>query len=390
MSDIKRVLPLAGANCISIIALGINIPLLSFYVVTLGGTEYEAIVIFAIFSAASFLVSPLWGRLSDRIGRKPAMMAALGLTIVSYIWLGLADNLWEIFGSRVLAGLSSGWMSIPLAFVGDVTTRENRAKGMGLIGAGFGVGFTIGPFLQAVLVGDRANPDFTLPIMVAAGFATLGLLIVMAFVKEPTKHREDDRHVSARIFKDKNIVGLLAIYFSVFLVWTGVEGVFALWCLREFDLGPADVGMFLGFGGIITALVQGGLIGRLVKKHGEGKIVITGVLILVASLMILYQASDIWMIYLAMGLFGVAMGLHTPAMQSLFSRVAPAGRQGEVMGAAQSANSLARVIGPAWAGLVFVSLGHSMPYLIGALFLLPIIVAIFVMTKKIGVETQEG
>lgn len=387
MSDIKRVLPLAGANCINIIALGINIPLLSFFVLTLGGTEYEAIVIFAIFSATSFLVSPLWGRLSDRVGRKPAMIASLALTIISYIWLGTADSLVDIFGSRVLAGLSSGWMSIPLAFVGDVTSKENRAKGMGLIGAGFGVGFTIGPFLQAVLVGARDNPNFMLPIMIAAGFATVGLLIIIAFVKEPAKHRADDRHVTTRIFKDKNILGLLAVYFCVFLVWTGVEGVFALWCLREFDLGPADVGMFLGFGGIITALVQGGLIGRMVKKFGEGKIVITGVVILACSLMILNQANDIWMIYAAMGLFGVAMGLHTPAMQSLFSRVAPDGRQGEVMGAAQSANSLARVAGPAWAGAVFVGYGHGTPYLIGALFLLPVIVAIFIMTKKLSAQT---
>ncbi len=383
MSDIKSVLPLAGANCINIIALGINIPLLSFYVVTLGGGEFEAIVIFAIFSAASFLTAPFWGRLSDNIGRKPAIMIALSITIVSYIWLGLADSITEIFMSRILAGVSSGWMSIPLAYVGDVTSKENRAKGMGLIGAGFGIGFTIGPFLQAILVGSKDNPNFTLPIMTAVGFVTLGLLIIMFFVKEPKKHHANDRKISRGIFKDKNVTSLLAIYFCVFLVWTGFEGVFALWCLREFNLGPADVGMFLGFGGIITALVQGGLIGRLVKYYGEAKIVIIGVIILAVALMVLQQADEIWMIYAAMGMFGVAMGLHTPAMQSLFSRIAPEGRQGEVMGAAQSANSLARVIGPAWAGAVFVGYSHDMPYLMGAIFLMPILVAIYMVTNRL-------
>ena len=383
MSDIKSVLPLAGANCINIIALGINIPLLSFYVVTLGGGEFEAIVIFAIFSAASFLTAPLWGRLSDNIGRKPAIIIALSITIISYIWLGLADSITEIFMSRILAGVSSGWMSIPLAYVGDVTSKENRAKGMGLIGAGFGIGFTIGPFLQAILVGSKDNPNFTLPIMTAVGFVTLGLLIIMFFVKEPKKHHANDRRISRGIFKDKNVTSLLAIYFCVFLVWTGFEGVFALWCLREFNLGPADVGMFLGFGGIITALVQGGLIGRLVKYYGEAKIVIIGVIILAVALMVLQQADEIWMIYAAMGMFGVAMGLHTPAMQSLFSRIAPEGRQGEVMGAAQSANSLARVIGPAWAGAVFVGYSHNMPYLMGAIFLIPILGAIYIVTNRL-------
>ncbi len=383
MSDIKSVLPLAGANCINIIALGINIPLLSFYVVTLGGGEFEAIVIFAIFSAASFLTAPFWGRLSDNIGRKPAIIIALSITIISYIWLGLADSITEIFMSRILAGVSSGWMSIPLAYVGDVTSKENRAKGMGLIGAGFGIGFTIGPFLQAILVGSKDNPNFTLPIMTAVGFVTLGLLIIMFFVKEPKKHHANDRKISRGIFKDKNVTSLLAIYFCVFLVWTGFEGVFALWCLREFNLGPADVGMFLGFGGIITALVQGGLIGRLVKYYGEAKIVIIGVIILAVALMVLQQADEIWMIYAAMGMFGVAMGLHTPAMQSLFSRIAPEGRQGEVMGAAQSANSLARVIGPAWAGAVFVGYSHDMPYLMGAIFLMPILVAIYMVTNRL-------
>ena len=175
----------------------------------------------------------------------------------------------------------------------------------------------------------------------------------------------------------------MAIYFCVFLVWTGFEGVFALWCLREFNLGPADVGMFLGFGGIITALVQGGLIGRLVKYYGEAKIIIIGVIILAVALMVLQQASEIWMIYAAMGMFGIAMGLHTPAMQSLFSRIAPEGRQGEVMGAAQSANSLARVIGPAWAGAVFVGYSHDMPYLMGAIFLIPILIAIYMVTSRL-------
>lgn len=390
MSDIKRVLPLAGANCISIVALGINIPLLSFFVVSQGGTDFQATLIFAIFSAASFLVSPFWGKLSDKIGRKPAIVASLGLTVISYIWLANADGLWEIFGSRILAGLSSGWMSIPLAFVGDVTSKENRAKGMGIIGASFGVGFMVGPPLQALLVGAKDNPDFMTPILVAAGFAFVGLLIVLAFVKEPERHRADDRHLTVRILKDRKVTGLLVIYFSVFLVWTGVEGVFALWSLREFNLGPADVGLFLGVGGVVSALVQGGLIGRLVKRYGESNIVITGVVILAISLIILQQASEIWMIYLVMSLFGVAMGLHTPAMQSLFSRVAPAGRQGEVMGAAQSANSLARVIGPAWAGFVFVNLGYSMPYLMGGLFLLPVLVAIFFITKNLNVVATQS
>lgn len=390
MSDIKRVLPLAGANCIGIIALGINIPLLSFYVVTLGGTDFQAAIIFAVFSMASFMVSPLWGRLSDKIGRKPAIIASLFLTIVAYIWLGLADDMWEVFGSRVLAGLSSGWMSIPLAYVGDVTSKENRAKGMGLIGAGFGVGFTIGPPLQALLVGPKDNPDFFLPIMVAAAFSVVAMLIVMVFVTEPERHRADKTQVTTRILSDKNIVWLVAIYFSVFLVWTGIEGIFALWSLRKFDLGPADVGYFLGVGGIVTALIQGGLIGRLVKRYGEASLVMAGVVILAFSMFWLANSTAVWMIYAVMALFGIAKGFFTPAMQSLFSRLAPAGRQGEVMGAAQSSLSLARVLGPAWAVLVFVTLGHSAPFLIGALFLLPVMIAIFVMNKKLNLQVAEG
>lgn len=372
MSEIKRLLPLAAATGISIIGLGTIIPSLPFYATALGAGPDVAAMIFSVFSAAALVSAPFWGLISDRIGRKPVMLVAVFFTVLSYLWMAQADSLWELYASRIMAGLTAGWMAASQAFVADVTSPENRAKGLGLLGASFGVGFTIGPVIGAIAThGD--NPSYAVPAYIAAGFAVVSLLVTLFLVKEPQRHREALGKDRLRLLQDPNLARLVGLYFLVFLMFTGVEGIFALWAKDKFALGASEVGYILGYAGVIMIIVQGG-IGRAVAKRGEGRVTVFAICCLLGAFASAPFVTGAWGTLIPMGLFALAMGLHNPAMQSLLSRLAPKGRQGGVMGVAQSAMSMARIAGPAWAGAIFAAQGADAPFYLGAILLIPIIV----------------
>lgn len=386
-SDFRALVPLAVATCANIIGLGIVIPLLPFFTKSVGGGDFEAAAIFSVFSACAFLTAPLWGRLSDRVGRKPVLLLSAAVTVLSYIWLANATTLWAVFASRALAGLSAGWLATSQAYVSDITSDADRAKGMGLLGASFGVGFTIGPFIGALTVG-RESPDFVLPAYLSAVLTLVGLAIALVFLREPARHavRAASSAMAAfRVLADRSLTRLFAPYFLVFLIFTGLEGTFALWCLHVLGAGPDMVGVYLGFAGIVTAVVQGGGVGRLSRRFGEAKVAAAGVVCLAAGLVVLGLIDSSAWVFLAMALIAIAMGLHNPAMQSLMSQAAPADWKGGVLGAAQSGASLARIAGPALAGLALTHIHVTAPFWIGAAMAAPVLLMILALARRAGV-----
>ncbi|WP_420549312.1 MFS transporter [Curvivirga sp.] len=390
MSEMKKLAPVALATGISIIGLGTVIPILPFYAKSMDADAFTAALVFSTFSAAAFFSTPFWGSMSDKIGRKPVMLLSALCTVIAYLWLAHASVLWEIFASRAFAGFTAGWLATSQAFVADVTSQENRAKGMGMLGAAFGIGFTIGPGLGAWSVGSIDNPDFTTPAYIAAAMAALSLVIALIFVKEPERHRDITARMPMRkVLKDSVLARLLGVYFAVSLMFTAIEGTFAFWAADKFGLGPRDVGLYLVFAGVVTAFVQGG-IGRIVRKRGEAKVVLLGVGFLFLSFLIMTQITGENGIYFVMGALALAMGLHNPAMQSLFSRLASTQNQGGVMGAAQAATALARVPGPAWAGFVFAHFGADMPYYVGAVVLFFLIFAVLIVTRQATKRIEEA
>lgn len=372
-SNFRALTPAALATCFNIIALGIMIPLLPFYVKSHGGNDLDAALVFSTFSACSFLSAPLWGRLSDNIGRKPVMMISVAATVLSYVWLAHAGTMMEIFASRAFAGLTAGWLATSQAFVSDVTTSQDRAKGMGMLGAAFGIGFTIGPLIVWQTVGFD-TPDYMTPAYLSAGFATIGLFVTAIFLKEPARHRDVGGKLAKTVgyvARDKALAMQFLPYFLVGIVFTGIEGTFAQWSEHILSFGPAEVGFFLGFAGIVNAFVQGGLVGRLSKRFGEVKTALIGVLCLMGGALCLALTTTPGFLYLALGLISVAMGLHNPAMQSLMSKTAPDNWRGGVMGAAQSSASLARIIGPALAGLALAHIAVTAQFWACAVLSLP-------------------
>lgn len=366
MSSLRPILPLILATVFSIIGLGIIVPVLPFQVTALGGESGAAPLIFSAFSMAAVISAPVWGWLSDRFGRRPVLLASASATVLSYLWLANVGGLTEVYASRIMAGLAAGWFTAAAAYVSDVTSDADRAKGMGMLGAAFGVGFCIGPGLGAWAVGGDA-PNYALPAYAAAGCAALGLVIAILFVKEPARHSED--HIvrfATNVLRNNNISLLLVLHFTIHLVFTAMEGVFAIWAAAEFGLGAREVGYYLAFSGLITVLVQGGLVRRIVPIFGEAQVIIFAAGTLTATMLAILIVDAPIMILLPMGLLAVGMGLHNPAMQSLLSQIAPKAMRGGTLGNAQSAQSFARILGPAWGAAVFSAFGPDSPFIIGA------------------------
>ncbi len=371
-------IPLLIATCVNLTALGVMLPALPFYVTQYGAGPEVAAMIFSVFSAASLVTSPLWGRLSDRIGRKPVMLISVACTCLSYVWLANADSLWEIYASRGFAGATAGWLTASQAYIADVTTPENRAKGLGFLGATFGVAFTIGPAITVF-----APVDLSQLALISAGFTAAGFLLALVLIKEPERHDTQARsRFDMNLFRVLVLARLFAVYFCVYLSFTGLEGTFALWTREMFAFGQKEVGQYFFFIGLLVIVFQGGLVGPFVKRFGEARTALIGVVILGLGLVTLPAATTPWLVLIPLGLVVFGFSVFGPAVQSLMTQHAAEDQKGAIMGVAQSFASAARIAGPALAGYVFVGIGIHWPYFISGLLLIPVAMGVLPIIRK--------
>jgi DHA1 family tetracycline resistance protein-like MFS transporter len=385
-------LPLFLATCSIVIGLGMVVPLLPFYAVAYGGTAWDVAMLFAIYSGCQFLTAPLWGRLSDRVGRKPVLLLCFAGPAVSYVWYAFAGSLTDMYLSRALAGAMAAWLVAGQAWVADTTAPERRARGMGLLGAAFGIGFVIGPTIGAIAVGAE-DPNFRMPILFSAGAAALAFVIAAIAIREPETHVARDGDIAdtaAHMLSMPLLLLLLGIYFAGYFAFVGMESMLALWTEVALGLGPRDVGLLMAFAGVCMVIVQGGLLGRLAARFGEAQLIVAGILILIAGFLAVPMAGSWAMMLPAMALLAVGQSVTNPSIQSLVSRIAPADWKGGVLGAAQGAASIGRITGPLWAGMLFERAGHDWPFLGGALLLVPVFVLALYARGRIALHRADG
>lgn len=374
-------IPLLIVTSVNLIALGVILPVLPFYVTKFGAGPEVAALIFSVFSGASLVTAPWWGRLSDRIGRKPVLLISVAGTCVSYLWLAHADAVWEVFVSRAFAGATAGWLTASQAYIADVTTIENRAKSLGFLGAAFGLAFVIGPAISFFVLGT--DNGLVLPALVAAGCTATGFLLTFILIREPEKHETASRsRFNLALFRVPTLFRLFAVYFFIFLAFTALEGTFALWCRDLFEFGPREVTLYFAFIGLVAALVQGGMIGPIVRRFGEAKVIVIGIVTLGLGLALLPAAFTPWLVFGPLALIVFGFSVIGPTSQSLMSQVAPPDLKGGIMGLAQSFASAARIGGPAWAGQVFGLLGPHWPYFIGAAILVLVTLAALPLLRR--------
>src|SRR5205085_5249131 len=359
---------------VDLVGFGLIIPLLPFYAERFGASPQVVTILLAIFSLMSMISAPLWGRISDRIGRRPVLMASMLAAAFAYLWLGFATELWMLFAARAFAGLCAGNIAAAQAYIADVTPPERRARGMGMIGAAFGLGFILGPALGGIVAGNElATADLKTPGLIAAGLSLIAFLGVVLLLPESRPAAARDRPRRGRLAVLRNALGrpvlsrLLLVFFLVILAFAGMESTFALWAMRQFGWGPAQVGYSLTLVGLLSAIMQGGLIGMLTRRFGEERLLLAGLALIALGLLALPLAHDLTPLLLALAALALGMGMMQPALNSLISRRAGADEQGEIMGVAQSIGSLSRVLGPIVAGALFEGFGRNSPFLWGAL-----------------------
>jgi multidrug resistance protein len=359
---------------IDLMGFGIVIPLLPLY-----GQRYHPSpamfgLLMAVYSLMQFLFAPVLGRLSDRFGRRPILLLSLVGSVLGYLLFGLQNSLALLFLSRVVAGAMGANVSTAQAVIADVTPPEKRAHGMGLVGAAFGLGFILGPAIGglAVHLGERW------PGFLAAGLSFTALLVATIWL--PETWTADSRAGRASLprrgwFSTKALrdalnhpqIGLvLLIFFLSTFAFANFESTFALFLNHRLDLSVTHVTYLFVFIGVLAAVVQGGLIGRLTKAFGERRLVVAGTLILIPSYLLMLVASSVPLLMVFLIPLALGAGLVQPTLSSLVSRLSSADEQGGVLGLYQSMSSLARITGPFWGVYAFESIGMPAPYLTAA------------------------
>ncbi|MEX0695554.1 MAG: MFS transporter [Rhodospirillales bacterium] len=374
---------------VDLIGFGVIIPLLPFYAEYYQASPAEVGLLMAIYSAAQFIAAPFWGRLSDRIGRRPVLLGTIGAASLSYILLGFAESLFMLFLARAIGGLMAGNISAAFAYAADVTTRENRAKGMGMVGAAFSIGFILGPAIGGILAGaDPLHADFRTPSFVAAGLSALAFFLGLFVLKEslsPEARAEIKKQTRvARMqalfdaLKTPGIGILLVLAFLSTLVFAGLESTFAMWSRRQFGWGPEQNGYLFAFIGVLAAAIQGGLMGKLAVRFGVERLILAGALALSVGLALVPFVVTVPQLVGAMTLAALGFSIITPALNTAISVRGEADVQGGLMGVTRSASTLSRMIGPALGGAAFGFIGIHTPYISGAVIMIAVALLAFV------------
>ncbi|MEH2094224.1 hypothetical protein CDG77_22655 [Nostoc sp. 'Peltigera membranacea cyanobiont' 213] len=379
---------------IDLLGFGIILPILPLYAEQFGANPNEATLLVAIYSLMQFLFAPLWGRFSDRYGRRPILLLTLFGSVIAYAGLSFANSLWMLFLARSLAGMMAGNISTAQAYIADITTPVNRARGMGIIGAAFGLGFILGPAIGGLLIGsDPNNANFHLPSLFAGGFSLLALLCALILLPESlnseTKakiqvHRHRQRRLNLlQLSQRPQFCVLVGIYFLVTFAVAAMDSTLALWSKQQLNWGPQQTSYLFAFMGIVSTIIQGGLIGFLKKHFGEIKLLILGILGLGLGLLLIGFSQSLILLLVATTLVALGISISQPILNSLISQMTAPEEQGQILGIASSCSALARICGPTWAGVSFMKFGIYAPFLSGALVMLVALTLSFRVTKNV-------
>lgn len=368
---------------VDVIGFGIILPILPGTADRMGASATLIGILVAAYSAIQFLLAPLWGRLSDRIGRRPVLLLGLGGSVLSYIVFAIAGSWQLLLISRLLDGASGATINVAQAWLADETTPELRARAMGQVGAAIGMGFIVGP----ILGGLSATGGSALAGWIAAAITFVNLVVASLILPDAPPPREEQVAVAEAHLAANSLIAPLAVLFLATLSFTVMYVVFPLWGEASLGASQSSIGYWFAFIGIFTAIAQGGLMGRMVKRLGETNTSRLGTLLLAIALGLLpFSGTNKLGLAGVLLVMGLGYGLAGPPMLGLISRRTRATRQGRALGVALSATSMARIIGPIAAGVGIALLGEQPSFLLAAALAATALVA----TAKVRSEKRES
>lgn len=377
---------------IDMLGFGIIIPILPIFSKELGAADYQVGLIAMIFPIMNFLFAPLWGTLSDRHGRRPIMLISIFITAIAYFVFSQVTVLWILFFSRLLSGVGSANISVAQAYITDVTSPAERTKSLGFLGAAFGIGFIMGPPLGGWLKSISTPSTVDWVGYVACGMCVINLL--MAYFSLPESLKEKKINVP---FNFKVVTGIITELKKPMvgqLLWTNFIFITAFMLMqiscslmwKEITLlDEKQIGYVFAFIGVATAVVQGLLVGRMVKAFGETKMLTYGIVFMAVGLAILPLTGKTLFVpvqFIGLALIALANGCLTPSITSLLSKFAHQNEVGHVLGVSQSFGSVARAVGMGLSGFLY-SVQFAVPFVVGVVLML----TCFVFTKKLKRET---
>lgn len=378
---------------LDLVGFGIVIPLLPLYAERFGAGPLAVTWLLAVYSLMQFFFAPWWGRLSDRVGRRPVLLVGLFGSAASYLAFGLAGSLAALFAARAMGGFMGANVGVAQAYVADVTTPDERARGMGMIGAAFGLGFILGPALGGLLA--RFGP--AAPFLGAAALTLANALFAVWRLPESLDPAHRSRGAGTATLRDRvrtlaeavrspRMAALFAVSFLAMLALAAFEGTLSLWADRRWALSPAGVAYTFAYMGVVAVVVQGALVGRMVRRLGERRTATAGAAVLVVGFAGVPLATNAPLLALALAAFAFGHGMVTPAVSALISRSAGPGEQGRLLGVTQSLSALGRVIGPVWGGLAFARLGIAAPGLSAAVLSVVVLVVLLAAGRSLTPE----
>ncbi len=368
---------------IDLLGFGIILPLLPLYAEELGATGLWVGGILTAYSGLQFLSAPLLGRLSDRIGRRRVILASLAGSTAGFIITGLGSSLPPLLAGRAVAGLFGGSIAPAQAYIADVSSPQERTRAMGRLGACIGLGFVLGPALGAGL----SHFGFGAASFAAAGLAGANLLLGFFTLKEPvrasagTPQPRPSMSLLASAFSRPRTRGLLLATFLTTFAFVAMEATFALLGKERYGLSEGQLGLIFAFGGVVIIIAQGMMVGRLSARHGERRTAMLGASILAGGLLLLPLSPGLGVAALFLGIIAAGQGLVSPALSSMLSLDAGAGRQGGILGLGQAHAAAARAIGPIVAGALFDA-DDALPYLVAGL----VVAGVFLILAGLGAK----
>ena len=370
----------------NLLGFGIIIPLLPYYAENFGANPNEVTLLMASYSLMQLIFSPILGRISDIYGRKKILILCLIGSAISYFLLYFATSFGLVLFARSIAGLFASTTAIANAYVTEATSSANRSKGMGLIGAAFGLGLVFGPVIGGYFGGgDIDNINYKMPFIFAIIVAIISFVLAHFILIEPKKRNKQFISINfldsfkdlINLFKIPALLFLITVSFLVTFSFAGFETTFALWTERAMSWAPKQTGFAFTFTALLAALVQGVFIGKLTKSFGEIKLLITSCfLMLIGLFFITLSIQNLFYLTFSLGILGISVGLGNPSLNSLLSKNLSKNIIGASFGVIQSVGSLARILSPLVAGNLFYFFGINSPYNFGA-FLMFICLLIF-------------
>jgi DHA1 family tetracycline resistance protein-like MFS transporter len=371
----KKLISVILVVFIDLLGFSLILPLLPYYAATFGANGFVTGLLVASYAAMQFIAAPLLGRMSDRYGRRPILLVSIAGTSIGFLVLGFANALWMLFASRIIDGLSGGNLSVAQAYISDVTDPQDRAKGLGLVGAAFGLGFIIGPVSGGLL----SQWGYAVPAFFAAALSLINLVLVYFWLPEsltPEKRAEMPGRGPAvnlnallAALRRPFTGSLLITRFFFGLAFAIFQTIFALYALSRFHLTAAQTGYILTYVGVLSVVTQGFLVGRITRRVREDILIGVCVVVMALGLLGWALAPSVLFLLVIMAPTAVAGGLLNTILTSTLTKAVEPQEVGGILGISTSIESLTRVIAPILGGYLLVAFGAWAPGLFGAILL---------------------